>query len=112
MICFPNCPCSFHSPLCFQFFEAWGFGRVKETSARRTEKLGTNGIVPAFSLPHSLRGAVRTGGDDPEKAADLVAALMNDDAADVNGRFLWIKDGLQSPIPSWGEADQTQPWCK
>ncbi len=53
-----------------------------------------------------------TGGDDPEKAADLVATLMSDDAADVNGRFLWIKDGLQSQIPSWGEAEQTQPWCK
>jgi NAD(P)-dependent dehydrogenase (short-subunit alcohol dehydrogenase family) len=53
-----------------------------------------------------------TGGDDPEKAADLVVTLMSDDAADVNGRFLWIKDGLQSPIPSWGEAEQTQPWCK
>jgi NAD(P)-dependent dehydrogenase (short-subunit alcohol dehydrogenase family) len=53
-----------------------------------------------------------TGGDDPEKAADLVADLMSDDAAEINGRFLWIKDGLQSPIPSWGEAGEQQPWRK
>jgi NAD(P)-dependent dehydrogenase (short-subunit alcohol dehydrogenase family) len=51
-----------------------------------------------------------TGGDDPEKAADLVADLMRDEAAAVNGRFLWIKDGLQAPIPSWGESRDLQPW--
>jgi len=53
-----------------------------------------------------------TGGDDPEKAADLVAELMSDDAADVNGRFLWIKDGLHEPIPSWGKSDELRPWRK
>jgi NAD(P)-dependent dehydrogenase (short-subunit alcohol dehydrogenase family) len=53
-----------------------------------------------------------TGGDDPEKAADLVADLMGDEAAAVNGRFLWIKDGLQAPIPSWGEPQDLQPWRK
>jgi NAD(P)-dependent dehydrogenase (short-subunit alcohol dehydrogenase family) len=53
-----------------------------------------------------------TGGDDPEKAADLVAGLMSDEAAETNGRFLWITNGLQSPIPSWGEAQEAQPWRK
>jgi NAD(P)-dependent dehydrogenase (short-subunit alcohol dehydrogenase family) len=52
----------------------------------------------------------QTGGDDPEKAADLVAGLMSNDAAEINGQFLWIKDGLQNPIPSWGEAAEQQPW--
>lgn len=52
----------------------------------------------------------KTGGDDPEKAADLVADLVRDDAANVNGKFLWIKDGLQAPIPSWGESKDHQPW--
>lgn len=51
-----------------------------------------------------------TGGDDPERAADLVVDLMSDKAADVNGQFLWIKDGLQEPIPSWGDAHEVQPW--
>jgi NAD(P)-dependent dehydrogenase (short-subunit alcohol dehydrogenase family) len=54
----------------------------------------------------------KTGGDDPEKAADLVADLMTDEAADINGRFLWIKDGLQVPIPSWGGSAETHPWRK
>jgi NAD(P)-dependent dehydrogenase (short-subunit alcohol dehydrogenase family) len=53
-----------------------------------------------------------TGGDDPEKAADLVADLVSDEAGDVNGRFLWIKDGLQAPITSWGESADRQPWRK
>ncbi len=53
-----------------------------------------------------------TGGDDPEKAADLVLGLMRDDAADISGRFLWIKDGLQAPIQSWGEDEERQPWRK
>lgn len=52
----------------------------------------------------------QTGGDDPEKAADLVADLMTDAAANVSGQFLWIKDGLQAPIPSWGEPGELQPW--
>jgi NAD(P)-dependent dehydrogenase (short-subunit alcohol dehydrogenase family) len=51
-----------------------------------------------------------TGGDDPEKAADLVVDLMGDEAAAVNGRFLWIKDGLQAPISSWSEPEDRQPW--
>lgn len=53
-----------------------------------------------------------TGGDDPEKAADLVAGLTSDGAAHVNGRFLWIKDGLQAPIPSWDDGENQQPWRK
>jgi NAD(P)-dependent dehydrogenase (short-subunit alcohol dehydrogenase family) len=53
-----------------------------------------------------------TGGDNPEKAADLVADLMGDETAAVNGRFLWIKEGLQAPIASWGEAGDLQPWRK
>lgn len=54
----------------------------------------------------------KTGGDDPEKAADLVAELMSDDAAEVNGRFLWIRDGLQAPIAGWDDGGDLQPWRK
>ncbi len=42
-----------------------------------------------------------TGGDDPEKSADLVLKLMSDESASINGQFLWIEDGLQKPSPSW-----------
>jgi len=40
----------------------------------------------------------KTGGDPPEKAAKLVIDIIE---SDVNGRFLWIDDPLQAPIPSW-----------
>ncbi len=39
-----------------------------------------------------------TGGDPPEKAARLVIEIIE---SEVNGRFLWIDDPLQTPIPSW-----------
>jgi NAD(P)-dependent dehydrogenase (short-subunit alcohol dehydrogenase family) len=42
-----------------------------------------------------------TGGDPPEKAAKLVTDIIE---SDVNGRFLWIDDPLQTPIPSWGDS--------
>jgi hypothetical protein len=42
-----------------------------------------------------------TGGDPPEKAAELVLRLCSDEAAAINGQFLWIEDGLQKPIASW-----------
>ncbi len=58
------------------------------------------------------RWVEQTGGDDPQKAADLVLDLMGERAAEVTGQFLWIKDGLQAPIPSWGEPTSTQPWRK
>jgi len=56
------------------------------------------------------RWVEQTGGDDPQKAADLVLGLMSDQAASTTGQFLWIEDGLQAPIPSWTEPENTQPW--
>ncbi len=50
-----------------------------------------------------------TGGDPPEKVVDLVLRIVD---SDVNGRFLWIDDPLQPPIPSWDEAEALQPWRK
>jgi NAD(P)-dependent dehydrogenase (short-subunit alcohol dehydrogenase family) len=52
----------------------------------------------------------QTGGDDPQKAADTILALMSEKADHVNGQFLWIENGLQAPIPSWDEPTHTQPW--
>lgn len=45
------------------------------------------------------RWVEETGGDPPEKAADLVLDII--DNGEINGKFLWIKDGLQKPSPSW-----------
>jgi NAD(P)-dependent dehydrogenase (short-subunit alcohol dehydrogenase family) len=52
------------------------------------------------------------GGDPPEKAAALVLRLVSDREGSVNGRFLWIDEPLQTPIPSWDEPAATQPWRK
>ena len=41
-----------------------------------------------------------SGGDPPEKTADLVLSLVGDDSGSINGQFLWIKDGRQDPIPT------------
>jgi NAD(P)-dependent dehydrogenase (short-subunit alcohol dehydrogenase family) len=57
-----------------------------------------------------VRWVEQTGGDDPQKAAEAVLGLLCDEAARINGQFLWIKDGLQAPIPSWGAVGTTQPW--
>lgn len=42
-----------------------------------------------------------TGGDSPEQAVALVLRLLRDEAAGVNGQFLWIENGLQAPRESW-----------
>jgi NAD(P)-dependent dehydrogenase (short-subunit alcohol dehydrogenase family) len=39
-----------------------------------------------------------SGGDPPEKAGALVVRIVE---GDMNGRFLWIDDPIQKPIPSW-----------
>lgn len=53
-----------------------------------------------------------TGGDDPHKAADLVLRLAGEESGRLTGRSLWIEEPLQAPIPSWGEAEESQPWLK
>jgi NAD(P)-dependent dehydrogenase (short-subunit alcohol dehydrogenase family) len=42
-----------------------------------------------------------SGGDDPEKAVELVLKLVLDPSCNVSGRFLWIEGGAQQPITSW-----------
>jgi NAD(P)-dependent dehydrogenase (short-subunit alcohol dehydrogenase family) len=48
-----------------------------------------------------------TGGDPPSKAVDLVLRILD---SDVNGRFLWVDEPLQPPIPSWDDGAEFQPW--
>jgi NAD(P)-dependent dehydrogenase (short-subunit alcohol dehydrogenase family) len=43
----------------------------------------------------------QTGGDDPQRAVELVLKLVDERSAGVNGQFLWIEGGMQTPIPSW-----------
>jgi NAD(P)-dependent dehydrogenase (short-subunit alcohol dehydrogenase family) len=42
-----------------------------------------------------------SGGDPPQKALDLVLAIIRRRDASDNGKFLWIEGGIQQPIPSW-----------
>jgi NAD(P)-dependent dehydrogenase (short-subunit alcohol dehydrogenase family) len=42
-----------------------------------------------------------SGGDPPYKAADLVLRLASDPTMATNGRFLYIDDPVQTPLPSW-----------
>jgi len=42
-----------------------------------------------------------TGGDDPQRALELILELLDEKSAGVSGRFLWITGGLQAPIASW-----------
>lgn len=42
-----------------------------------------------------------TGGDDPQKAVELVREILLDPDPSHTGKFLWIKGGMQTPIPSW-----------
>ena len=46
----------------------------------------------------------RTGGDPVEKAAELVLRVVHDEGGVPNGRFLWIADGLQTPVATWDES--------
>jgi NAD(P)-dependent dehydrogenase (short-subunit alcohol dehydrogenase family) len=43
----------------------------------------------------------RTGGDDPQKAVDLVLELIDEKSVGTSGQFLWIADGTQRPLASW-----------
>jgi len=52
----------------------------------------------------------KTGGDDPNKAAKLVLDLVNIKSNEINGKFCWIENPLQSPIPSWEDLNEAQPW--
>ncbi len=43
----------------------------------------------------------QTGGDPPEKTAELVLDLLKAKSDSINGQFLWIKDPLQKPRATW-----------
>ncbi len=51
-----------------------------------------------------------TGGDDPKKAGELVLEIISSSHDSINGRFLWIREPLQAPIPSWDDPLDTRPW--
>jgi 3-oxoacyl-[acyl-carrier protein] reductase len=42
-----------------------------------------------------------TGGDPPEKSAELVIGLCEPEKDETTGEFLWIRDGIQTPRKAW-----------
>jgi NAD(P)-dependent dehydrogenase (short-subunit alcohol dehydrogenase family) len=77
-------------------------------AAIRTEAEGLGAEADGYKK--WVQWVEQTGGDDPQKAADIVLRLMDERASATTGQFLWIENGLQAPIPSWGEMANTQPW--
>ncbi len=71
--------------------QMWGY--IKSVAA----SLGSEGE----GYRQWVRWVEETGGDPPAKAADLVLRLVGDESASINGQFLWIEEGLQTPLPSW-----------
>jgi NAD(P)-dependent dehydrogenase (short-subunit alcohol dehydrogenase family) len=71
----------------------------------QAERLGEDGEA----LRQWVAWVEETGGDPPEKAVELVLRILD---SEVNGRFLWIDDPLQPPIPTWGEDAELRPWRK
>lgn len=72
----------------------------------KVEKMGPE----ADAYRQWVRWVEETGGDPPEKAVKRMLQLMGPQYDDVNGRFLWVEDPLQAPIPSWEEPVAAQPW--
>jgi NAD(P)-dependent dehydrogenase (short-subunit alcohol dehydrogenase family) len=42
-----------------------------------------------------------TGGDPPEKTAELILKLIDPASDSVTGQFLWIANGLKRPVQTW-----------
>jgi NAD(P)-dependent dehydrogenase (short-subunit alcohol dehydrogenase family) len=42
-----------------------------------------------------------SGGDSPEKAVEVILDLLTPETNEINGKFLWIKDGIKKPLHSW-----------
>jgi len=74
----------------------------------QAERLGAG----AEGYRNWVKWVEETGGDPPHKAAELVLRLMSEEAATLNGQFLWIADGLQKPIQSWSTSEDTLIWNK
>lgn len=71
--------------------EMWG--DIKE----KVEEVGEI----AINYKNWVEWVEQTGGDDPQKAFDLVFNLISTESDDVNGEFCWIDNPLQAPTKSW-----------
>ena len=56
-------------------------------------------------------GWTRPAATHPARRSTWCSVSTTDAAADINGRFCWIDDPLQAPIPSWDEPVDERPWA-
>jgi NAD(P)-dependent dehydrogenase (short-subunit alcohol dehydrogenase family) len=73
-------------------------GEVKTDMWRAIQDTATSRGTEAQGGRNWAAMVEETGGDPPRKAADLVLEIID---GDVNGKFLWIKDGIKKPMPTW-----------
>jgi NAD(P)-dependent dehydrogenase (short-subunit alcohol dehydrogenase family) len=76
-----------------------GEAKTAMWAAIREESAQAGSIGEAFRQWAAAVG--ESGGDPPEKALELVLDLIEGEHANTSGKFLWIKNGQQTPIPSW-----------
>ncbi|QGQ94827.1 SDR family oxidoreductase [Paenibacillus psychroresistens] len=71
-----------------------------EVKTEMFEAIRANVKVPG-ELEDWVAWVERTGGDSPDKSVKLINDLLKPESDSINGRFLWIEDGLKSPKHSW-----------
>lgn len=76
-------------------------GEVKTEMWRAIKDDTANRGAAGDSLRTWAEMVEKTGGDPPQKAADLVLEIIAGEYSGVNGRFLWIEDGIQKPAETW-----------
>lgn len=76
-------------------------GEVKTEMFSAIKADATTRSGPGRNMLKWVEKVELSGGDPPEKTADLVLNLLRPESDGVSGQFLWIKDGLKAPMPSW-----------
>ena len=66
-----------------------------------TDFCGTGKPVVVDGRTNASSWIGQTGGDNPQKAVDLVLSIVRDNDPSRTGKFLWIEGGMQTPISSW-----------
>jgi NAD(P)-dependent dehydrogenase (short-subunit alcohol dehydrogenase family) len=56
---------------------------------------------PTGDMSKWVNWVEQTGGDAPEKSVKLILDLIKPESDPINGRFLWIENGLKKAAPSW-----------
>jgi NAD(P)-dependent dehydrogenase (short-subunit alcohol dehydrogenase family) len=75
-------------------------GEVK-TAMWEAIKVESGNVAGAEAYRQWAADVGQHGGDDPQKALQLVLEIIDGKYAHSSGKFLWIEAGVQRPIDSW-----------